>query len=323
MKIEKLSFGVNISNIDLLKCPDSQLKDIIDICSKERLVVLRGQNISPERFDAINEVFGIRQPAGIWASHKKFPKIIRVTNKEIAQGKKGFFHLPKLDWHSNSLGPDPEECVALWCIEPGTEGGATEFACGVHAYNNLPEEIKKEIKDAGLVLTNKVGTETYLKGKSYGGINTYERSDMEKMRSRTRHFAGGAKGNPYDKKKSHKDGKNWYTRENDKMERGAPLIVRHPVSQVIGLFLPVYCISKITGLKNPSRAREIFHILMESYVGATGKLYKHHWQKGDLILNDQIHSLHRRHPYTGVRELYRSAFWYHNSNKAGVAMPSF
>ena len=318
MRIKNLSFGVDISDVNLSSCPNSHLKDIVDICAKERLVVLKNQEISDERFDEINEIFGIRQPANIWASHANFPKIIRVTNKEVSKGKKGFFSQKTLDWHSNSFAPDPEECVAFLCIEPGTAGGSTEFACGVHAYNNLNDEIKEEIQSADIVLTNKVGSETYLKGKSYGGIHEYERIDMEKMRSRNRYFAGGAKGNPYDEKNVHREGKNYYIRNKDRRERNASLIVKHPITGTIGLFFPVYCISQITGLKTPSRAKDIFYILMDSYVGEKGKIYKHHWQKGDLILSDQIHSLHRRHPYSGTRELYRSAFWYRTSNEKNM-----
>ena len=97
------------------------------------------------------------------------------------------------------------------------------------------------------------------------------------------------------------------------------LVVKHPLSKTVGLYFPSYYISQITKLKTPSRSQEIFHVLMNSYVGPQGKIYKHHWQKGDLILSNQIHSLHRRHSYSGTRELYRSVFWYRNSNNQNAA----
>ena len=320
MRIKKLNFGVDISDINLSNCSNFQLKDIINLCAEERLVVLKKQQISIERFDEINDIFGIHQPADIWASHTDFPKIIRVTNKEISKGKKGFLHQKVLDWHSNSLAPDPEECVALWCIETGISGGSTEFACGVHAYNRLDDSINEEIKNAIVVLTNKIGSKTYLKVTNYGNFVSDEWSELEKTRSRSRHFSGEEKSNPYYENKVHREGKSYFIQKNGEVEKGTSLIVKHPVTGVKGLFFPVYNISEIKELKTPFKAKEIFHILMNSYVGKKGKIYRHYWQKGDLILSDQIHSLHRRLSFEGIRELYRTSFWYHNSNNKSIGL---
>ena len=162
MQIHSLDYGVNISNINLASCSDSQLEDIIDICTKEHLVILRNQKMSLERFDKINDVFGIHKPLNIWANHKKFPKIIRVTNKEIEQGVKGFLSEHRIDWHCEGIFiPDPEECLLLWCMEPGMSS-TTHFACGVHAYKNLDRSIKNEIEEAKITLTSRI-PESYMK----------------------------------------------------------------------------------------------------------------------------------------------------------------
>lgn len=315
MKINPLNYGVNIENINLSSCPVSQLRNIIEVCVKERLVVLKGQKISIERFDEINDVFGIHQPAYIWANHRKFPKIFRVTNKEVSKGKKGLFHGQKLDWHCDgAFCLDYEECICLWCIEPSMTGGETWFACGVHAYNNLNDSIREELKEAKIFLTNEV-SKTYTKESLYGTLLPHEHADFDKAHSRNRFFAGGAKGNPYDKnisyiKTSRKDLPYGKKRRRDIIK---PLVINHPCSNEKGLYFPFNAVAEIINVTNPICSKKIFKILVKNYVGAAGKIYKHKWEHGDLIISDQVHSLHRREPYSGTRELYRTAFWYHNS----------
>ena len=164
MKVYPLSYAVKVKT-DLSKSSYSQLKTLVEICKTKNLVVLKKQKLSVERFDEINDIWGIHQPANIWATHQQFPKIYRVTNKEIQKGKKGLFHGQKLDWHNDGgFSPDPEECICFWCIYPGIRGGTTSFACGVHAYNNLEESIKEEIEHAKIFITNEI-SKTYMKKK--------------------------------------------------------------------------------------------------------------------------------------------------------------
>ena len=297
MKIIPLSYGVQVTNLFLSKCSISHLKNIIELCIEEGLVLLNNQNISTERFDEINEVWGIHYPTNIWANHQNFSKIMRVTNKKTQNDKQGLFHGQELDWHCNGvLIEDPEECISLWCIESGLEG-ETYFADGVHAYNNLNDSIKEEIQFAELLLTNNL-KKTYKKSAPYGTLLPHEQSDLDKIRTRSRYFTSKAEKNQITKKSSY-------------IELKKSLVVRHPYSNRRGLYFPIYTVAQITGLKTPSRSKEIFNTICNSYVGPSGKFYKHIWQKGDLILSDQVHSLHRRNPYSGVRELYRTAFWYH------------
>ena len=312
MKINHLNYGVKISKLDLQSCSISDLKNLIETCIKERLVVLKNQNLSIERFNEINEVFGIHQPANIWASHADFSKIIRVTNKYVLEGKKGMFSDSDivLDWHVNGIfSPDPEDCICLWCITPGING-LTEFACGVHAYNQLDDSIKEEIQSIRILITNEI-KKTYLK-KSVLKLNLpHEQRDFDKMSKRTRFFTGGSEDNPYDDQKTYinterKDLPNGLKRKKD-IEKD--LVTKHSLNNITGLYFPFLNISKFIG-GGVKIAPTIFDTLLNSYVGNKGKTYKHHWEKGDIILSDQTHSLHRRLPFKGVRELYRTAFWY-------------
>ena len=89
------------------------------------------------------------------------------------------------------------------------------------------------------------------------------------------------------------------------------LLVKHPISNKYGLYFPFYSVSKINHLKTPLDPKKIFDILVKNYVGNSKHIYKHKWEIGNIIISDQVHSLHRRDNYRGLRELYRTAFWYH------------
>ena len=313
MKTNQLIFGVHL-DVDLASCSDSQLENIVEICVMERLVVLKNQRLSIERFNEINDCWGLHQPANIWANHPEFPKILRVTNKEVQPNKKGLFHGQELNWHCNGVfSSDPEECVSLWCINPGKEG-ATWFSDGVHAYSQLNDSIKNEIENASIFLTNEI-SKTYCKYSIYGELLPHEQKDLDKMSSRTRDFPGGHENNPYDKNISHivtsrSDLPQGKKRRKDIEKK---LVTKHPLSGQAGLYFPFFSVAQIKNLSEPSRSKEIFDTLVNSYVGPSGKIYKHKWEHGDIVLSDQVHSLHRREPYRETRELYRTAFYYKRS----------
>ena len=318
MKLRKLNFGVLVSKINLKNCPPSSLKDLIEICLKERLVILKKNDVSTERFNEINEIFGTHQPANIWANHKDFPKIFRVTNKKVSENKKGFLHRQEeLGWHCNGVfSPDPEQCVSLYCIEPGING-QTEFADGIHAYKTLDNSIKLEIENSTIFLTNEI-SKTYLKESIYGTLLPHEQKDLDKMSTRNRFHAGGARDNIYDKTKKYifTNRKDLYKGKKRRKDIEKSLVVKHPITGDKGLYFPFCSVSYIKGVESPQRSLKLFNLLKENYVGKKGKIYRHFWESGDLILSDQIHSLHRRLPYKGLRELYRTAFWYFNKSQS-------
>ena len=132
-QIQPLNYGVQVSNINLSSCSVPTLKSLIEISIQERLILVRNQNLSVERFNEINELFGTHHSIDIWASHPKFPKIFQVTNKEIFKGQKGFLgDLENVPWHCNgTFAPLPEDCLCLYCVTPSLSGGVTEFADGV------------------------------------------------------------------------------------------------------------------------------------------------------------------------------------------------
>ena len=149
-----------------------------------------------------------------------------------------------------------------------------------------------------------------MKKGPYDPLLSYEQKDLDKHSSRTRYYAGGADNNPYDKNISYiKTTNPNNARKKRKKTVRRPLVAKHPYSEKKGLyFFQIYGVAEISGLKTlPSK--DVFDILVQSYVGPSGRFYIHKWDAGDLILSDQVHSLHKREAYSGTRELYKTAFW--------------
>ena len=55
--------------------------------------------------------------------------------------------------------------------------------------------------------------------------------------------------------------------------------------------------------KFKERHEKIIKMLMDN-------VYEHTFREGDIILQEQYHTLHRRAPYSGDRLLYRTAIWF-------------
>ena len=212
-----------------------------------------------------------------------------MTNREVFEGQKGFLGDQNVPWHCNgTFAPFPEDCICLYCVIPSLSGGITEFADGVHAYNQLSDSIKEEIEEAKIFIP--------AKNRYQNTFSNNENKDLDKLIDRVK---------PLIKKAQ---------RESDNSSKGEDrekaLVTKHPLSQVKGLYFPFRSISEIRGIKNPRRSQKLFDILLDNYIGKKGCFYRHQWKKGDLILSDQHHSLHQRQPFKGERELYRTAFWY-------------
>ena len=265
---------------------------------------MRNQNISIERFDEINEIWGIHQPPLIFATHKQYPRILRVTNREVQKNQEGLFgRIKHLRWHCNGVfAIDPEECISLFCVETAKSGGLTHFADGVHVLEMLTKKEREELESVSIFLTNDL-SKTYLKQIPYNYL-PHEQKDLDRMKVLSSR-------NPDTNELTQK-----LSSSSNKKIIEKKLIVKHPLSGKTGLYFPYFYICKMhSDLIPPFQLKQYFQKLIECYTGSKGKIYSHQWTLGDIVLSDQVHSLHQRDPFEGFRELYRTAFWYHNPNK--------
>ena len=70
-----------------------------------------------------------------------------------------------------------------------------------------------------------------------------------------------------------------------------------------------YSFLQAIGYKNyqDDEFQKIHHTVVDSLMS---NVWVHKFELGDIILQEQHHTLHRRAPYSGDRLLYRTAIWF-------------
>lgn len=98
------------------------------------------------------------------------------------------------------------------------------------------------------------------------------------------------------------DGTPYYKKEN----KFKPIVTVNPLNGKKGFSYPFMSIQMYKNYdysKFVERHEKIIKMLMDN-------VYEHTFREGDIILQEQYHTLHRRAPYSGDRLLYRTAIWF-------------
>lgn len=300
MKIKKLyPVGIEITNFDLASASDGDLKKVPRLLSEHRIVVIRNQaHLSLSEFDRANRFWGRHEKSKLWCRHPESDLVMRVTNKEVVEGRQGLFPVGEMQWHTNGpLMPAPEEALALWCIQAG-DGGTTSFLDCVSAYESLSDRLRQEIQNKKILLTNK-SKKTLLKKTVCVMTDKEALAELEVHR----------------------------TRRNSSIDRDAVslsclghesatvaieknILVEHPVSKKVGIYLPFFYIEKIVDSESNPCDDSLFYQLYDHMLEADKFVYHHDWSAGDVLLSDQLLTQHKRSDYKGERELFRTVFWY-------------
>lgn len=260
------------------------------------ILVLKGWD--EERFVKTSAEWGLSLHSGNHAVHPKYPHIFRVTNKKLENGKSGLFSKGFLDWHCNSVFcPDPEEVVVLFGKKVLKEAPTTWADC-TKMYYDLPETAKAELRKTTVTMSN-IGN---IKGnRTYTGSGELAPEDiiaLDTFNFRTRE--GLMTGQHLTKSKQLPNGR-WLI----KTEK--PLVRIHPVTKQEVFYFPFPHMSDFP-LK-----QELVERLMEPKY-----LYTHHWEEGDVVISDQLATIHKRdatlEDENYERELYRTTFYYRQSD---------
>ena len=183
MKTKKLngfgSLGVEVYDLDLKTCSDTELKELGKIVIDQLVVYVNADNcsVSPERLNHIAQIFGdpfggqdqsaykmveekrkngqltrkdlkaLKELRKIRQGLEHNPGMIRVTGMRDEEGDYlGMFAEGELDWHSDRQGTGNfVPCILLNAVE-GTEGTSTEFLQTADAYELLTPEWKNIIE---------------------------------------------------------------------------------------------------------------------------------------------------------------------------------
>lgn len=221
-----------------------------------------------------------------------FRELVPVRNQKISgYGEPGLFSGDddgEVRWHSESQNRDTHEDVVCFAMKsmPDT-GGDTWFMDQKLMYDNLI--------------------------KTFPELNEYE-VDWRNRYSKEKPD-NDLPYNPWTKwdEKCVKGGDGWmFNRMKDidgeylvdKEVKFKPLVTKNTITNQKGLMYPY---KTVFNLKPESN---FLFELLEKECEKEEYRYRHSWSKGDVIINDIQHSLHRRDMYTGDRLIYRTAIYF-------------
>jgi taurine dioxygenase len=112
------------------------------------VLVVRGQQLTPERLVEIGRVFGRLEAHSILQyRHPEHAELSYITNVD-KDGNVDIFGQEKraVDWHSDgSFKAQPDSVAFLYSIAAPSRGGATEFCSMYAAYEALPEATRQRL----------------------------------------------------------------------------------------------------------------------------------------------------------------------------------
>ena len=273
--------------------------DANKIVAEHGYLVIENSGASPEEFAKWNLAFGYHISPDIWCTDKEHSEYFwRVTNEKVDEKNQGLFADDELDWHSNLVPhADAQEVIGLYgkTITYDTE---TWICTSIPYMRKLSATTKELYKSLYTKLNHSGGTP----------INQPWRPDWDKKYTDT--VMNDIKQN---RNKSRAD----FVDKRFKEWRGVldkhKLVPNHPLG-IEGIFFQPYEITEFVGLLNFSH-KELYNEIYKDFI-TDNYIYKHKWKPGDILLMDQLTTIHRRPTIAKdqTRELLRSACWYRERN---------
>lgn len=176
------------------------------------------------------------------------------------------------EWHAdNSFKPELTRATLLYSVITPEEGGETRFADATRAYADLPEPVKERI--TGLRAVHSIDQLGVLQRQASGGQSSAA--------------AGSLAGHP---------------------EVEHPLVLEHPVTGARSLLLGSMVVRGIKDLPE-QESRDLLDELLR-HTTKTRYVYSHRWRQGDVVVWDNLATLHTASPCDSSRHrrlLYRAA----------------
>ncbi|MBU0554938.1 MAG: TauD/TfdA family dioxygenase [Alphaproteobacteria bacterium] len=141
-------FGYELSGIDLSTATDAELADIAALYRKGSVMVIRGQNLSPDALVRFGKALGqLENHTREQFTLPGYPTIYILSNKEV-DGKRIGVHRDGMGWHTDgSYLREPLDTTVLYALESPPEGADTLLADMRAAYLALPEEERAALDD--------------------------------------------------------------------------------------------------------------------------------------------------------------------------------
>lgn len=251
-------FGAEIGGLDLGDdLDDETFAAILDAWHDNRVVVFRGQRLTPERQLAFTTRFGEVGMPGVAprqrevGSERLLPGVMMVTNIRQDGEPIGFAHDGEMWFHSDMCYVErPHKATMLYAIRLPSWGGNTRFADMYAAYDNLPAPLRARLEGC-----------TALQMHEY---KRTERPEPKADMSGVRHFAH-------------------------------PVFVTHPVTGRKALYVNRLMTVRIEELP-PAESDELLERLF-ACAEDPAIVLEHVWREGDLVMWDNRCINHARTDY--------------------------
>ncbi|MEU7316483.1 TauD/TfdA family dioxygenase [Streptomyces sp. NPDC007083] len=176
------------------------------------------------------------------------------------------------EWHAdNSFKPELTRATLLYSVITPEQGGQTRFADATRAYAELPPELKEQIE--GLRACHSIQQLGTLQAQASGGTSSAA--------------AGSLAGQP---------------------EAEHPLVLTHPVTGARSLLLGPMVIRGIVGMTAEDSSSLLSKVT--EHTTSPPYIYSHPWCQGDLVVWDNLATLHTASPCDSARHhrlLYRAS----------------
>ena len=273
--------GPKVHGLDLSKdLSDVEFKEVNDLYEEYGVIVIPGQDITPDDHIRFSKRFSdlVRFPMAQFnlPSH---PDVLVVSNviedgKPIGVGDAGRC------WHTDMWYTDaPPRGSLLHArevpVENGRVLGDTMFASTAHAYDTLPEDLKKLVKGRSATFSHDFHAEWRA---AKAGKSADEKAGAGKTRSAT----------------SIPDNKH-------------PLVKTHPVTGRDCLYVSEGAIVGVDGMEHDEAMALVDELL--AHVTRDEVVYRHNWSVGDLVMWDNYSCMHcaiADFPEDKRRRMYRT-----------------
>ncbi len=297
---QKDVLGIRILESDVA---DTDPDEIAKLLAEFGLVVFKKVITPLEVYHSWQLSLGYHQLGDIWCNDREFPIFYLVTHRQLTEFDEGLFGHGELDWHCNILfTPDGEEIVGLYGKQC-QKGADTIISNSIPLWKNLSPEKQSLYSSLKLKITNLID-QTYEKKAAHYSLPTDNLKDFDRKRSKL----DITKAINFEAKNA-----NLYLPPRFTKQHLVRLTPSHPRG-TRGLYFPhlnLVCLADGDG--NPIENHQAeYQEIKRNYVDSGRYLYRHTWETGDIVLMDQLTTIHKREPIdpSVPRELLRTACWY-------------
>ncbi|GAA2630098.1 TauD/TfdA family dioxygenase [Streptomyces spororaveus] len=271
--LDDSGFGA-IVDCDLTRPSPALARDLAGALRQYRLLIVPGQHLNHADLLAAAGCFGtVDTRTDRRYTVGGFPGLTVISNiTEHGQHIGIYDGDDEEEWHAdNSFKDELTGATLLYSVIAPEQGGQTRFADATRAYAELPAPVKEKI-DA-LRAVHSIEQLAALQHEAGAGQSSVA--------------AGSLTGHP---------------------DVEHPLVLQHPVTAARSLLLGSMVIRSITGLPE-DEGRDLVEELLR-HTTSDPYVYSHPWKQGDLVVWDNLATLHTASPCDSSRHprlLYRAA----------------